>query len=79
MTERGDVLRAPSLPRSYWVSFPRLLAGAYPGSPQPEGAREKLRALYEAGIRTIVNLTEEVEIGHEFGFQRRRVGQRREQ
>ena len=51
-------------PRSYWVSFPRLLAGFSPGAPQPEAAREKLRALHEAGIRTIVNLMEEIEIGH---------------
>ncbi len=43
--------------RSYWVVPGAFLAGAYPGHPDPQRAREKLRALLDAGIRCFVDLT----------------------
>ncbi|MBF0278893.1 MAG: dual specificity protein phosphatase family protein [SAR324 cluster bacterium] len=47
--------------RSYWVVEKKLLAGAYPGSPDVEESRQKMNALFEAGIRCIVNLMEDDE------------------
>ncbi len=47
--------------RSYWVSPSRLLAGCYPGNPDPERAADKLAALLGAGIRVCVDLTEKGE------------------
>ncbi len=47
--------------RSYWVSPGLLLAGCYPGNPDPERVADKLRALLGAGIRVCVDLTEEGE------------------
>ncbi len=53
-------------PRSYWVSTHRqLLAGAYPGDADPTEARAKVTALVGAGVRLVVNLMEEIEIGHD--------------
>ena len=46
---------------SYWVVPGLLLAGAYPGSPDPEEHRAKIKALLDAGIRAFVNLMEETE------------------
>jgi len=45
-------------PHSYWVRPGLLLAGAYPGDPDGEKAKIKLRALKEAGIRHVVSLME---------------------
>jgi ADP-ribosylglycohydrolase len=45
-------------PRSYWVIPGRLLAGAYPGAKDPAEASLKLKALFDAGIRTTINLME---------------------
>jgi len=47
--------------RSYWVVPGRFLAGAYPGDLDPEKAEAKLRALLEAGMRCIVDLTSEAD------------------
>ena len=44
--------------RSYWVSYPHFLAGAYPGVPDEEGTRRRIAALVAAGVRTVVNLME---------------------
>ena len=52
-------------PRSYRVSYPHLLAGAYPSDADPGQARAKITALLDAGVRVIVNLMEETEIGHD--------------
>ena len=46
---------------AYWVSRDRVMAGAYPGSPESSEARRKLRWLLERGIRRFVDLTEERE------------------
>ena len=45
-------------PRSYWVFQPMLLAGYYPGDRDPGGTRERMRALLDCGVRTVVNLME---------------------
>jgi len=45
-------------PRSYWVLPGSLLAGFYPGSQDPVEAGAKLQALFDVGIRCIVNLME---------------------
>ncbi len=48
-------MRLPVLD-SYRVAE-RLLAGEYPGSPDPEGAERRLRAFAEYGVTTFVDLT----------------------
>lgn len=48
----------PPASRCYWVVPGRLLAGAYPGSPDPQAHEERLTQLSNAGIRTFVNLME---------------------
>lgn len=52
-------------PRSYWVLPRKLLAGAYPGSPNPREAEAKLKGLLECGIRRIINLMEPHEVDHQ--------------
>ena len=48
-------------PRSYWVVEGALLAGAYPGAPDPEAHAAKLRTLFGLGLRTFIDLMEEGE------------------
>jgi len=48
--------------RSYWVVPGKLLAGYYPGDPDHDGTREKLRALLDVGVRAFIDLTEEGEV-----------------
>lgn len=43
---------------SYWVEEGRLLAGPYPGDPDPARERQKLGAFLALGIRRFVDLTE---------------------
>jgi hypothetical protein len=50
------------LPNSYWVLPGRLLAGEYPGDPDPAQARRRLALLRDAGIESFVDLTEEGEL-----------------
>jgi hypothetical protein len=52
MTER---LPAP-ISRSYWVLTGRLLAGPYPGSPDPVEEEAKLASLLAAGVNCFINL-----------------------
>ena len=47
---------------SYWVIPGRLLAGEYPGDPDPAQARLRLAHLGDAGIDSFVDLTEEDEL-----------------
>lgn len=54
-------MTSPPVPSSYWVLEGHLLAGAYPGSSDDDHARQKLRAILDAGIRSFVDLTEEVD------------------
>ena len=50
------------IPRAYWVSPGRVLAGEYPGSVYLEDARPKLRWLLENGVSAFVDLTERGEL-----------------
>ena len=60
---RRDLPPAP-VPRTYWVSHPNLLAGAYPGWPEPAHCRHNIRSIARAGIQCFVSLNEEIEIGN---------------
>ena len=48
----------PPLPRTYWVLDAKFLAGAYAGQPDPIAHRARLNGLFNAGLRTFVNLME---------------------
>ena len=50
------------LPNTYWVIPGRLLAGEYPGDPDPSQSQERLARLRQAGIDSFVDLTEEWEL-----------------
>ncbi len=45
------------LPNSYVVPDTRLMAGEYPGHPDPREAGARLAPLLDAGVRTFVDLT----------------------
>lgn len=64
---QGTSQEQPPLPfrNAYWVVPGQLMAGAYPGSFDPDEARRKLTGLIDAGIRHVVDLmeTEETESG----------------
>lgn len=49
---------------SYWVVPRLLLAGAYPGHPDPDEHRAKVQVLLDAGIRMFVNLMEKDETNY---------------
>lgn len=49
-------------PQSYWVVPGKLLAGQYPGAPQPDEARRRIAALCACGIRQVINLMEADEV-----------------
>jgi len=57
MRKEGKPRPAP-LGRSFWVIEDKLLAGFYPGDQDPKVAQAKIGKLFEAGIRTFVNLME---------------------
>jgi hypothetical protein len=60
-----DKINLPApFPRSYWVVPGLLLAGEYPGAKDPREATEKIKSLFNAGIRHIVNLMEHDETDH---------------
>jgi ADP-ribosylglycohydrolase len=50
------------LANSYWVLPGKLLAGEYPGGPNPAATRERLARLLEAGVGCFIDLTEEGEL-----------------
>ena len=54
-------LATPPAPRTYWVLPGFFLAGAYPGAPEPAAHAARLRAIFDAGCRTVVSLMEEDE------------------
>ena len=69
-------------PRCYWMVDDQLLAGAHPGAPNRGDHRRRIDALYDAGVRTIVNLQEpgDLAFGEPFrpyfdGFWRRARGE----
>ena len=39
-------------PKSWWVVEGKLLAGCFPGTPEPGGVESRQRALVRAGVRT---------------------------
>ncbi len=45
------------IPCSYWVVPGRFAAGEYPGAPQAQAARAKVRAMLRAGIDHFIDLT----------------------
>ncbi len=47
---------------AWWVVPGRLLAGPYPAGNDEESTREILAALLAAGLRSVINLTEEDEV-----------------
>ena len=49
-------------PNTYWVVRGKLLAGEYPGAPDPEEARRRLRRFLAAGVRHFIDLTEAGEL-----------------
>lgn len=51
-------------PRSYWVIPGKILAGAFPGDKDPSTTRVKLKGLFDAGVRCIINLMETDETNH---------------
>ncbi len=48
----------PPLPRTYWVLDGKFLAGAYVGQADPIAHMTRLNGLFNAGLRTFVNLME---------------------
>lgn len=50
--------------RCYWVVENLLLAGAYPGHSNTQTHKKRISGLWEAGIRTFINLMEENETNH---------------
>ena len=52
----------PPITGSYWVVPGKLLAGEYPGDPDPRVAAERLERFRTAGIRLFVDLTEPLEL-----------------
>jgi protein-tyrosine phosphatase len=54
----------PPTSSSYWIVPGLLLAGAYPGDPDPDEHRAKVQSLLDAGIRLFVNLMEEDETNY---------------
>ncbi len=48
--------------RCYWVVDDLLLAGAYPGHANPKAHQDRIAKLWDAGMRTFINLMEEDEL-----------------
>lgn len=53
----------PPIDRSWWIEPGRVLGGAFAGDRTEEGARVRLGALLDAGVRLFVNLQEAGELG----------------
>ena len=60
----GTLETNPPVPitNTYWVLSRQLLAGEYPGDCDQQVAETRISALLDAGIRTVMDLTEENEI-----------------
>lgn len=56
---------SPLLPfnRAYWAAPDRLLAGCYPGDPDPEEAQRKLQGLLRCGVSRVLSLMGPDEVG----------------
>lgn len=55
-TNGKNVTAAPI--HTYWVRDRILLAGQYPGNPDPDVARRKIRHLLSLGVRRFIDLTD---------------------
>ena len=55
---------SPPTSSCYWVVPQLLLAGAYPGHPDPDEHHARVQSLVSAGIRTFVSLMEREETDH---------------
>jgi hypothetical protein len=60
---RKDSVRAGPIPDSYWVEPGKLLAGPHPGGTSAGETAGRVSSLLDAGVRCIVNLTEQGEEG----------------
>lgn len=49
-------------PGTYWVVPGALLAGAYPGGKDSKSTEERMKALVDAGIHSVINLMSEEEV-----------------
>ena len=65
MPEFKIAIATPPLPRTYWVLDGKFLAGAYAGQHDPIAHEVRLTALFNAGLRTFVNLMEEDETNND--------------
>lgn len=61
-TALGDNVRCPK--NSYWAIDGLLLAGEYPGSPDPTATRSKLMRYLDVGVRAFLDLTHPYELTH---------------
>lgn len=52
---------AAPTPRTYWVIPGAFLAGAYPGQADPAAHDARVRAIWDAGVRTVISAMEEHE------------------
>jgi len=57
MIRLADAVASPSFPEAYLVPGARLIPGEYPGAKFLMGARTKLRALLDAGVTHVIDLT----------------------
>lgn len=57
----SDPLSSPPFPGTYWVVPGTLLAGAYPGGRDAVSTAERMTALVDAGIQSVINLMSEEE------------------
>lgn len=55
--DRAGRWRFDDLVHAWWVEPAALLAGEYPGSPEPVCAARKVHVLVDAGVRTFIDLT----------------------
>lgn len=58
------------IPDCYWVVENRFLAGEYPGSSDPDDAREKLARFLDHGVTLFIDLTEDWELNAYDGLAR---------
>jgi hypothetical protein len=54
-------------PRSYWVEPGHLLAGFYPGDRDRDQADQKMNALLDCKVSSVINLMEPDEVDHHHG------------
>lgn len=58
-----------NLLHAYWIVPGRVLAGEYPGDPDPRRSRDKLTVLLDNGFTTFIDLTEPNEISSPYQSQ----------